>query len=297
MKRTRLFLISALCLFTVYAYSQAHRLGGVRFEDEKYITLPLKSAQRSSEPGSAKSLRDAMQIVPLDQGHVPACACYAIAHSFAVQRKLHFDFKCPPPNPLEAFSASYLYNQTCADKNCEKGVFMSVALDTFLRQGICPAGVFPNDRYGCDALPSSQHRQAAARYRIWKYKRVFEIESECRAAPRCLQSFKNELVQTAIAEIDQENPIIVVLEVTEDFSDCPDGAHWAPPREINSGRGHALVLMGYDDGRREFELLNSFGLEWCDGGFVHMSYDDFARTVRYGFVLFLDGAVMGCAGR
>ncbi|MBV6443490.1 MAG: hypothetical protein DYG98_00575 [Haliscomenobacteraceae bacterium CHB4] len=297
MKKARFFLFFAFYMLIAEVFAQRHRLGGVRLENEKYKTLPLKSAQRSSEPGSAKSLRDSVQLIAMDQGHIPACVGYSIAQVLAIQRKLHFDYKCSIRKPLEVFSASYIFNQICLNTSCDSGAYLSVALDTLLRQGICPDTVFPNDPYGCDSIPLPEHRKIADRYKIWKYKRVFKMEDECQNDPACIESFKKELVETAIAEIDADNPVVVVLEITADFVDCPDGRHWALHKDSIPNIGHAMVLVGYDDVRLEFELLNSFGPDWCDGGFVRISYDDFSRTARYGYVMFLDGARLDCAGR
>ncbi|MCB9265005.1 MAG: C1 family peptidase [Lewinellaceae bacterium] len=297
MKKNRLVLFLLLFLFTTNAFAQAHRLGGVRFEDEKYKTIPLKSALRSSEPGKAKSLRNLLKVSPMDQGHVSACASYSVAQALAIQRKLYLDENCPPPKPLEAFSASYSFNQLCINNDCDQGVYMSDVLEILVLQGICPASVFPNDRYGCDSLPLPSHREAARNYRISRYKRIFKLEEECLGEADYLRFFKEHLVQNAIALIDLNYPIIVVLEVTPDFGGCPDGKYWRLPKGVSPDIGHAMALIGYDDIRHEFELLNSFGPGWCDHGFVRISYDDFVRSVRYGFVVFLDGAARNCEGR
>ena len=31
--------------------------------------------------------------------------------------------------------------------------------------------------------------------------------------------------------------------------------------------GHAMVVVGYDDDQNAFRLMNSWGQEWCEGGF------------------------------
>lgn len=292
-------IVFLFCLFfpAAVAFAQQPRLGGVRLENEKYKTIPLKSIQKSSPPGSAKTLRNSFEMMPMDQGHVLACACYSIAHAYGIRRKLHFDFKCPTEVPFELFSASYLFNQICPDRHCDSGVYLSEALDTLLSQGICPARAFPNDRFGCDSLPLPKHRVVADSFRILRYKRVFKLESECMTEPDYPDFFKNEIRNSAIGQIDIGNPVLVVLLVTPDFGDCPDGRNWVLPKEEAPVLGHAMVLVGYDDIRQEFELLNSFGPDWCDSGFVHISYEDFALTARYGYVMDPDWEYLNCMGK
>lgn len=37
--------------------------------------------------------------------------------------------------------------------------------------------------------------------------------------------------------------------------------------------GHCVLLTGYDDSKRLFQIQNSWGVSWGDGGFGYMSYD------------------------
>ncbi len=46
-----------------------------------------------------------------------------------------------------------------------------------------------------------------------------------------------------------------------------------------------MVLVGYDNVEKEFELLNSFGASWGNNGFIRIRYDDFERLCRYAYVL------------
>jgi len=36
--------------------------------------------------------------------------------------------------------------------------------------------------------------------------------------------------------------------------------------------GHAMVIVGYDENRQAFQVLNSWGSNWCDNGFCWISY-------------------------
>jgi hypothetical protein len=41
--------------------------------------------------------------------------------------------------------------------------------------------------------------------------------------------------------------------------------------------GHAMIITGYDDNARMFEVKNQWGTGWGDSGYGHMSYDYFTR--------------------
>jgi hypothetical protein len=46
-----------------------------------------------------------------------------------------------------------------------------------------------------------------------------------------------------------------------------------------------MVVVGYDDGREAFEVLNSWGEGWGNGGFAWIRYTDFARFCTYALQL------------
>ena len=52
--------------------------------------------------------------------------------------------------------------------------------------------------------------------------------------------------------------------------------------------GHAMVVIGYDDGLKAFEVMNSWGKGWANQGFVWIRYDDFAKYCKYAYQLILD---------
>jgi hypothetical protein len=44
--------------------------------------------------------------------------------------------------------------------------------------------------------------------------------------------------------------------------------------------GHAMTVVGYDDARQAFRLVNSWGKQWGDRGFAWISYEAFNSNVR-----------------
>ncbi|MBC7776677.1 MAG: hypothetical protein H7246_14685, partial [Phycisphaerae bacterium] len=100
--------------------------------------------------------------------------------------------------------------------------------------------------------------------------------------------------------IDRDIPVIIGLLVTDDFRrlgsmDCL----WKAPIPLEGAKGHALLVMGYDDTTKEFELLNSYGTGWGCFGVLRISYADYSRTVQEGYVLQFDfdsGVEVECPG-
>lgn len=77
----------------------------------------------------------------------------------------------------------------------------------------------------------------------------------------------------------------------------PDSFHDAGPRwrpklyeySAEDVGGHTMTVVGYDDTRYggAFEVINSWGTDWGDGGFTWITYDDFDRFVKEGYQMVL----------
>ena len=61
------------------------------------------------------------------------------------------------------------------------------------------------------------------------------------------------------------------------------GSVWKSSQERTLG-GHAMVLVGYDDHRHAFKVLNSRGRIWGDGGYGWIDFDFFRKVVDEAFV-------------
>ena len=49
--------------------------------------------------------------------------------------------------------------------------------------------------------------------------------------------------------------------------------------------GHAMTVVGYDEGRKALAIQNAFGRGWGDNGYAWFSYDFWRRSPKVGFVI------------
>lgn len=54
---------------------------------------------------------------------------------------------------------------------------------------------------------------------------------------------------------------------------------------VRSGLFHAMLICGYDTATRRFIVRNSWGTDWGDGGYCHMSFDYLRAYARSGAVV------------
>jgi hypothetical protein len=59
---------------------------------------------------------------------------------------------------------------------------------------------------------------------------------------------------------------------------------WAAPQGAQLG-GHAMLVVGYDDARGAFKVINSWGQGWGEAGYGWISYDLFPRVVQEAYIV------------
>ena len=111
---------------------------------------------------------------------------------------------------------------------------------------------------------SPEIEQKARENRISEYARLYE-------------KLDTRLTKiTAIKSTLNENlPVIIAMHTPKSFSYAEQ--FWQPREEFNKDiPGHALTIIGYDDSRYggAFEVMNSWGSEWGNDGFMWIKYDD-----------------------
>lgn len=265
-------------LLTAVAIDTAAQ-GGLLVEDKKYSSLsllPTYSGTKYNEVPLKASLRSFCP-VPGDQGSTGACVGWATGYgALTILRAQNEGVTDPAAITEMAHSAAFIYNQIrLAENDCIAGAFIEDALALLRTSGDCLESTFNFKKQGCLAKPHATVAEEALRYRIRDYAAVFELDEP----PRSKVSKTCKVLAT-------NTPLIVGMGVTQGFWDVKPGSRlWNPAAEEPLVGYHALVVVGYDNVERQFDLMNSFGPGWGNGGFIKMPYDDFERLCRYAYVL------------
>lgn len=213
---------------------------------------------------------------PGNQGRQGSCVGWATAYAartLAEARRLSVDDRSAIAKLR--FSPAFVYNQV-KDGGCDRGSKIPEALNLMRTQGVVPLSAFPYDAGQCHAMPSPALAQQAGNYRIKGYSRLFNSDSTA----------KHVAVRRALA---QGRPVVIGMWVSDEFNRVKEvyqpSANDARDLALGRLEGHAMTVIGYDDSKYggAFELVNSWGTQWGNGGFAWVRYQDFNTYVRQGY--------------
>lgn len=274
------FLMALLLYCPVKSLQAQYRPLGAVPEDSIYQRVPLAPEVEYGKDfyfPESHSLKEYCPPVG-DQGDYASCVGWACSYalSIALAQKSRIDNRSPHLLSKLQLSALYIYNQIKLGGDCYYGARTSDAMLLLKNQGDCRTRLFPND-LTCEERPGDLARSEALLFKITDYWRIFNVQSPAK-----------EKVDLTKKRLIENKPLVVAMEVTPSFMENQSGI-WKPNQEESKIGLHTMVVVGYDE--QYFELLNSFGPDWGNGGFTKITHEDYAEYVRYAYVMCLDKEV------
>lgn len=162
-------------------------------------------------------------------------------------------------------SPSYIYNSIREPDNCASGAEIPAAL------GLLMNGSLSVEQFDKSCkIPSAAERAQATDFKITKWLAV---------DPRQVDDVKGQLARG--------NPVVFGMFVGESFEGFRGKGVYKG--EADAGFGHAMTVVGYDDKRQAFKIINSWGTLWGDKGFGWIDYDFFKKAAREAYIMEVDG--------
>jgi len=176
-----------------------------------------------------------------------------------------------------AYSPAFVYNITKEGDSCEAGSSIVAGLDILNKIGIASWQEMPYTQKSCSTIPSSEAIKEAACAKISLFQR-FSLDYPIK--PQTLQVMKYQL--------SQNNPIVVALFPYEGFMNPKqyNGEYYFKEYDENESlaMAHAVVVVGYDENRSAFKIVNSWGKEWGNEGYLWIDYSVFAQIVFEAYI-------------
>ena len=152
-------------------------------------------------------------------------------------------------------------------RTCRTTTSISATLRLLRESGAVPIEDFVFDAGWCGRQPTARERDHAQRFRIRGWGRFDAAD---------IGAVKSQLARGVPVIFAIRSGPRLVAHRGDGVFDTPEDA---------PGIGHAMLVTGYDDGRRAFRIQNSWGREWGDGGYAWYSYNLWLRSVQVGFVI------------
>lgn len=245
-------------------------IGLIPAPPDRYAAIP-----DAYEPFAGRALPPVVDLSgrfppPGDQGAQQSCVGWAVAYAMksyheAVERNWTLTGADGRLNANRVFSPSFVYNQI--NYGVDRGSNFGDAFRVLITQGAAPLSVMPYT--ATPFVPPPQAAMAAADdFRIDTFRTV-DLRN------------RNELK----AQLNAGFPIIFAAFVDQLFHE------WRGASTVNRFGGprlgrHAMVVVGYDDHRGAYRIINSWGRQWGDGGFAWVSYDQFEAMGTEAYIVF-----------
>jgi len=171
-------------------------------------------------------------------------------------------------NKKSVFSPSYIYPQI--NNGRDGGSLFVDALNILSSQGVATQDVCPYNEFDCFAKPTAEQKNAAKNYKISYWRRINHYD------PKEVK-----------AQLNAAYPVMIGATIDAGFRDNGKNVQstyiWRQKQGPVLG-GHAMVIVGYDDEKGAFKVMNSWGVQWGNDGFFWLSYSFVTSVVNEAYV-------------
>jgi hypothetical protein len=229
----------------------AHSFGLKRDTSEKIVEKLVSPPEVPALP----PLVDLTATVPKpgDQGAENSSTAWAVGYA-AKSYHERLEEGWPISDGRYQFSPAWLYNQS--NDGVDQGSRISTVMDLVVRVGADTLRFFPYSAGVYGVQPDAASFQRAGRFKAAGWGTV----------PVAIDAFRQVL--------NGGQPIVVGMEVFSDFETLsPSNAIYDTVADGEKSRGsHAVTIIGYDDSKEAFKLINSWGASWGLSGYGWIGY-------------------------
>jgi hypothetical protein len=298
-----IFAFAIVWLLCVSAlFGQTYPTGAI-LDPVLYERVPQKAVQLTRSYTSLPAAYSIKQYAPQpgDQSPYGTCTAWAstyaartMAESIALNRRDRFLTTQNVFSPLFVYKSVHFYNYDNPDPLGDKGIAISYALEFLKKEGAIKR-------------PRNELALRIQQFDISAYSRNkrYPIDGYARLYASYLQltedgdPIRTQMVKKSISE---GRPVIIGIKCPSSFHGVGKNEVWYPtedPASIDPFKNaHALCVVGYDDKKEggAFEIQNSWGTDWGNGGYVWIPYTVFnsfayeAYEMIENLALYTDGA-------
>ena len=230
---------------------------------------PLQYERFRSVPAYRDYLPDSVDLSDMfpeagNQGTQGSCTAWSVSYGLrGFYRNVETQSR-----PAHGLSPGFVYNQLKTDRNdCAEPIRISDALKFLEKRGTVPFDEFPYRENACSDLPDPSLQSLAQQNRIDGWRRL-----------------QHDRLDDIKGQLANGNPVVIGMLVDESLVDLKAGEIYDKQVAGAPDFVHAMVLVGYDEGKRAFRAFNSWGTEWADQGVGWLSYQSIFSDLDSAFV-------------
>jgi C1A family cysteine protease len=240
-------------------------MGAIPSDDDTFAASAHLKVTRAARLPAEVMLTEYLPPVA-NQGGQQSCVAWSSGYyvfSYEVARARHFD-PALVRQPKWEFSPSFIYNQA---KSPGGGMSVGQAFEFLQAHGCATLAEMPYDTHDDSAQPNAEAKERAAKF-------------QNHTTTACLFMYLQadpEAMKTYLAE--RQSPFTMSIPIYVDFPRdkvAPDYVYnlTVDPKDRRNLRGgHAITVVGYSDEKKAFRIVNSWGDDWGDNGFLWISQD------------------------
>lgn len=231
----------------------------LKITEENYSDLPKTTATEETIDLSSKFPR------PGYQGSQGSCTAWAVAYALKSYQE-NLDYSWGVSSASTQFSPAYVYNQI--NDGVDEGSSILDAMRLIQQGGVCTLADMPYNQSNFTTQPTQAQKTKAANYKSLSY-----------ATLDTSTDIKNWIKYKG-------SGVVISIPVFPDFDNLNAG-NSIYDNTNGTDRGlHAVCIVGYDDSKQAFKIINSWGTNWGIGGYGYISYNLFdTNNDCWGFVM------------
>jgi hypothetical protein len=267
-------IITISCVPFIYAQGT-----GLNFDERAYRSIPEEEKPMGfgeNLPKSA-SLRKYAPFVA-NQGQYGTCVGWSSTYYAAtIEYARLTNLSDQKLISSQAFDPYFTYLKITKESDyfsCSEGTLISSAANYLMKSGVKR---FNYNTLDCGEKIDPTNKPDNVPFKITDFRRLIDP-----MLPR------EENIATVKQALSDGHPIVIGMALPKSFYTIDSTGLFKPePTDknfVNDYGGHAMAVIGFDDDRMggTFEIINSWGDQWGDKGFVYVKYGDFVDFTRMG---------------
>lgn len=196
-----------------------------------------------------------------NQGGTGSCT------AFAVVGLMEYIHKRALNNGVEdVYSEKFTYYDTRVNQlgwpaSEDTGAYLRNAMASVVHAGAAPEEKFPYNDFHSE-IPAQAVFDAATKNQVVSYAKVPEGSSDAERA---------QTLADCLQLLQEGYPLVGGFVCYDSLWSAVDGV-LAPPGGTVIG-GHAILIVGYDEGKKLFKFKNSWSSAWGDAGYGYLPYE------------------------